>query len=200
MQREGVWTPKHLLRRFLEVPNASSPGIWRIWDNYKVGPSYSYGIINGVIGVTMDKLYNALYNATSSVLGGTGRETAQWTKVRSSPQNGIVCCMARNGFICGGQMKARKRFWKFNLGRFIFGRVNLGKVLWNGQPDTASLCERSWWAACHRVWNERGTWPGPAGEKCQALQVRSLTAGGGLGLWCLWHEPIVYPLSTQRHL
>ena len=28
----GVWTPKHLLRRPLKVPNTYSPGIWRILD------------------------------------------------------------------------------------------------------------------------------------------------------------------------
>ena len=27
----GVWTPKHLLRMFLGVPNTSLPGIWGFW-------------------------------------------------------------------------------------------------------------------------------------------------------------------------
>ena len=60
--------------------------------------------------------------------------------------------------------------------------------VWKGQPWKGALVGDLTQLAAERLWWQHATVFGMKEEHGQAPQVRSLTAGGGLGLW---HEPIV---------
>ena len=79
----------------------------------------------------MDKLYDALYNATSSVLGGTGPGNNPMNKCQELATKRHSLLHGSEWFHLWGPDEKRESAFEME-GSFltIFGRVNLGKVLW----------------------------------------------------------------------